>query len=68
MSALVNGAPRKLPAGTTLAELIAELGHDPSGRGIAVALNGEVAPRASWGTTVVSDGDRVEVLAAIGGG
>jgi sulfur carrier protein len=68
VSATVNGAPRSLPEGTTIAQLVAELGHDPSGRGIAVALNGEVAPRASWAGTVVSDGDRVEVLAAIGGG
>ena len=68
MSALVNGAPRSVASGTTVADLIAELGHDPGGRGVAAALNGEVVPRAQWGTTAVGDGDRVEILSAIGGG
>lgn len=68
MSALVNGAPRAVESGTTVADLIAELGHDPAGRGIAAALNGEVVPRAKWPATTVGDGDRVEILAAIGGG
>ena len=68
MSAIVNGSPRALDAGTTVAGLITELGHDPAGRGIAAALNGEVVPRAAWPTTQVSDGDRVEILTAIGGG
>ena len=68
MSALVNGAPRTVGKDTTVADLIAELGHDPGGRGIAAALNGEVVPRAQWPTTTVDDGDRVEILAAIGGG
>ena len=68
MSATVNGAPRPVEQGTTVADLIAELGHDPSGRGVAAALNGEVVPRSAWGSTAVADGDRVEILAAIGGG
>ncbi|HEX2294340.1 MAG TPA: sulfur carrier protein ThiS [Actinomycetota bacterium] len=68
MSAVVNGASRALREGTTVADLIAELGHDPAGRGVAAALNGEVVPRSAWGTAVVADGDRVEILAAIGGG
>ena len=68
MSALVNGAPRSVDAGTTVADLIAELGHDPAGRGVAAAVNGEVVPRSAWPSTGVSDGDRVEILTAIGGG
>ncbi len=68
MSTLVNGTPRVVEPGTTVADLIAELGHDPSGRGVAAAVNGEVVPRASWGTTPVGAGDRVEILTAIGGG
>lgn len=68
MSAIVNGAPRPVERGTTVADLIAELGHDPGGRGVAAAVNGEVVPRSAWGSTAVSDGDRVEILAAIGGG
>ena len=68
MSAVVNGAPRSVDPGTTVADLIAELGHDPAGRGIAAALNGEVVPRGEWPARTVTDGDRVEILAAIGGG
>jgi thiamine biosynthesis protein ThiS len=68
MSAIVNGSPRPIGAGTTLADLIVELGHDPAGRGLAVSVNGEVTPRSAWRQTVVADGDRVEILAAIGGG
>lgn len=68
MSALVNGAPRLVEQGTTVADLIAELGHDPAGRGVAAAVNGEVVPRRAWESTPVRDGDRVEILAAIGGG
>lgn len=68
MSALVNGAPREIAQGTTVSDLIAQLGHDPKGRGVAAAVNGEVVPRGAWPATTVSDGDRVEILAAIGGG
>jgi sulfur carrier protein len=68
VSALVNGEPRPVVAGTTVAGLIEELGHDPSGRGVAAALNGEVVPRTEWPTTGVGDGDKVEILTAIGGG
>lgn len=67
-TATLNGAPRPLDERTTVADLIVSLGHDPGGRGIAAALNGEVVPRSAWRRTVVSDGDRVEILAAIGGG
>jgi sulfur carrier protein len=68
MNALVNGTPHAVEQGTTVADLIAALGHDPGGRGIAAALNGEVVARKAWPTTPVSDGDRVEILTAIGGG
>lgn len=68
MSAVVNGSPRAVGEGTTIAALVADLGHDPDGRGIAAALNGEVVPRGAWPSTPVGDGDRVEILTAIGGG
>jgi sulfur carrier protein len=40
----------------------------PDGRGIAVAVNGEVVPRTAWAGTPLRDGDRVEVLSATQGG
>ncbi|HLU32865.1 MAG TPA: sulfur carrier protein ThiS [Natronosporangium sp.] len=64
----VNGQPRHLPTGTPLADLVAELAGAHHGRGLAVAVNGEVVPRTSWATTTVTSGDRVEVLTATQGG
>lgn len=64
----VNGQPRDLPAGTPVAALVAALVGAPGGRGVAVAVNGEVVPRAAWETTTVGPEDRVEVLTASQGG
>jgi sulfur carrier protein len=64
---LVNGKPR---AGgeATLKDLVAELGIDPERRGLAVARNGRVVPRASWGDTLVAPGDRIEIVQPLAGG
>jgi sulfur carrier protein len=62
----LNGEPRELPAGATVATVVRELGAD--GRGVAVALDGEVVPRAEWGSTEVRDGQQLEVLRAVQGG
>jgi len=64
----VNGKPRDLSAGTPVAEVVKELAGSAEARGVAVAVNGEVVPRAAWTTTVLSEGDRVEVLTATQGG
>ena len=62
----LNGEPRELPAGATVATVVRELGAD--GRGVAVALDGEVVPRAEWGRTEVREGQQLEVLRAVQGG
>jgi sulfur carrier protein len=62
----LNGEPRELPAGATVATVVRELGAD--GRGVAVALDGEVVPRAEWGSTEVREGQQLEVLRAVQGG
>lgn len=64
----VNGQPRELPEQGSLLALISELVGDPQARGVAVAVNGEVVPRADWPTTRLAAGDRVEVLTATQGG
>jgi thiazole synthase len=65
----VNGAPIELPDGAALEEAVLRSGADPNGgRGIAVALDGEVVPRADWSATTLREGQSVEVLAAIQGG
>ena len=64
----LNGEPRELPAGATLADAVRESGADSAARGVAVALDGEVVPRAEWESTPLAEGQNVEVLAAIQGG
>jgi sulfur carrier protein len=64
----VNGEPRELGAGATVATVVEMLDVAPSGRGVAVALDGEVVSRGRWADTRLSEGSTVEVLAAIGGG
>lgn len=66
MSVAVNGAAVDVSPGTTVADLVEQLGARPTGT--AVALNGDVVPRSAWGSQAVSDGDVVEVLAAVQGG
>ena len=63
----VNGEPRDRD-GATIAELLADLGVEPQARGVAVALDGEVVPRAEWGERTVNEGQRVEALSAMQGG
>ena len=63
----VNGEPRERH-GATIAELLADLGVEPRARGVAVALDGEVVPRAEWDERTVNEGQRVEALSAMQGG
>jgi thiazole synthase len=64
----LNGEPHELPAGATLADAVRESGAEQGGRGVAVALDGEVVPRGEWAATPLAEGHSVEVLAAIQGG
>lgn len=71
MNVVVNGEGRELPAGATVASVmelldVGRVGADV--RGVAVAVDGEVVRRAEWAAAELSEGCRVEVLAAIGGG
>jgi thiazole synthase len=64
----LNGEPLELDEGATLEVAVRESGVAGETRGVAVALDGEVVPRAEWGSTALAEGQRVEVLAAIQGG
>lgn len=68
MNVTVNGEPRALPAGATVASLLELLAVVPDARGVAVALDGEVVARSRWIQTELPDGALIEVVAAIGGG
>ena len=63
----VNGERRQVPA-ADVRSLVAALGLDTAGRGLAVARNGEVVPRGAWGTTTLAPGDRIEIVGAVQGG
>jgi sulfur carrier protein len=66
LALLVNGEPRTVPDGCTVEGLLRRLGVDR--RRIAVAVNRDVVPRARFGLHPLGNGDRVEILEAVGGG
>ncbi len=68
MNVTVNGEPRQVDAGATVASVVELLDVSPGARGVAVALDGEVVSRGRWADTQLREGSLVEVLAAIGGG
>ena len=63
----VNGESEPLAA-ATLEALLADKAVDTAQRGIAVALNGAVVPRAAWPHTRLRPGDSVEIVRARQGG
>lgn len=67
MTVVVNGSERELHEGATVEDLLREM-RLPTGRGVAVARNGDVVLRARWKATALEAGDRVEVLHAVQGG
>ena len=64
---VVNGASRPLVSGETVADVVGAL-LGAAASGVAVAVDGQVVRRADWGSTVLTDGTRVEVLTAMQGG
>ena len=63
----LNGEPRERD-GATIAELLVDLGVEARARGVAVAVDGEVVPRAEWHERRINEGERVEALSAMQGG
>jgi sulfur carrier protein len=65
----LNGTDRDdLPGGMTVAALVAALDVPAQGRGVAVAVDGEVVRRGAWEQTEVPDGAAVEIVTAVQGG
>jgi sulfur carrier protein len=64
----LNGEPRELDDGASVVDAVAESGAEPGGRGVAVAIDGEVVPRGEWGVAPLREGQRIEVLQAVQGG
>ncbi len=62
----INGVPRTFDRTLTCAELIGEL--QLAGKRVAMERNGEIVPRSQFGACKLQDGDRLEIVAAVGGG
>ena len=62
----LNGEPYELPGPLTISELLARLEIDA--RRIAVELNLQVLKRGTYDTSLVTEGDEVEVVNFVGGG
>ena len=63
----LNGKTHEIKLGLTLINLIEELGLSER-KAIAIALNGEVLKREDYSGVVLSEGDSLEIVRAIGGG
>ncbi len=62
----INGEPRSFEASLTVAQLIEELAL--AGKRIALERNGEIVPRGQFAEQKLLDGDRLEIVVAVGGG
>ena len=66
MRLTVNGEDRVFEAVNNVARLVATIGLDP--RKVAVERNLAIVPRSAYGSTLLVDGDRIEIVHFIGGG
>jgi sulfur carrier protein len=66
MNVTLNGVATDIADGTTLAEIVAD--RLRTDRGVAAAVDGEVAPKATWPGFVLRDGQAIELLTAVQGG
>ena len=62
----VNGAAQRYERPLAVAELVQQLSL--AGKRIAVEKNGEIVPKSAHGATLLADGDRLEIVVAVGGG
>lgn len=68
MKVVLNGDPAELDDGATVRQAVTATGAPSEGRGVAVALEGEVVPRTKWDDISLKEGQRVEVVQAVQGG
>ena len=65
MALIINGEEVEA-AGKTLADYLEETGYDT--RGIAVERNGAIVPKSQYASTILRDGDRIELVHCVAGG
>ena len=68
MRIVLNGEQQELGDRASVRDAVLATGATGEGRGVAVALDGEVVPRGRWDQVVLADGARVEVVQAVQGG
>ena len=66
MNLFLNGEATSTPDGVTVAGLLDQLGFPL--KGVAVERNREIVPKSLYGTTHLSEGDRIEIVQFVGGG
>ncbi len=68
MIIFVNGRPQEVAAGTTVRTVVTDQGETEPRRGVVVAVDGAVVPRARLDQTALREGTRVEIVTAVQGG
>jgi sulfur carrier protein len=66
LSIVLNGSPHRCDDSLTVADLVRQLALQ--GKRVAVERNGEIVPKSRHGETRLATGDRIEIVAAVGGG
>jgi sulfur carrier protein len=66
ISLFINGQPAELPRTMTVAALLEARGL--AGKRVAVEKNGEIVPKSQHPSVAVENGDRIEIVVAVGGG
>jgi sulfur carrier protein len=68
MRILLNGEQHEIEESASVRDAVVAAGAAGDGRGVAVAIDGEVVPRGRWDERALADGARVEVVQAVQGG
>jgi sulfur carrier protein len=63
---IINGEARAFPGSLNVMALVEALGY--TGKRVAIERNGEIVPRSIYGNIILLDGDKLEIVVAVGGG
>jgi thiazole synthase len=66
ISITVNGEPRRIASGASIAALVTDLDLDP--KAVAVERNLEIVPKSAYAEVALAEGDRLEIVHFVGGG
>ena len=66
MNLVLNGEATTAPDSVTVAAFLEGLGLPQ--KGVAVERNREIVPRSTFGSTILAEGDRIEIVQFVGGG